>query len=62
MKSTYYVASSLDGFIADESGGVEWLDQVDIDANESTYDQFYAGIDGLMMGRATYDFVYDYGT
>lgn len=62
MRSTYYLASSLDGFIADESGGVAWLDEVDIDSADSSYDEFYSSIDGLMMGRATYDFIVDYGS
>ena len=62
MKSTYYLASSLDGFIADPSGGVDWLDEVDIDAADSSYTEFYATVDGLMMGRATYDFIFDYGS
>lgn len=62
MKSTYYLASSLDGFIADESGGVEWLDEVKIDPADSSYEAFYSAVDGLMMGRATYDFIFDYGS
>lgn len=62
MKSTYYVASSLDGFIADESGGVGWLDEVKVDPGTSSYEQFYSTVDGLMMGRATYDFIFDYGS
>lgn len=62
MKSTYYVASSLDGFIATESGGVEWLDKINIDESGSTYESFYAGIDGLIIGSATYQFVLDYGS
>ncbi len=61
MKSVYYLATSLDGFIADESGGVGWLDDLGIDHASSTYDEFFANIDGLIMGRATYDFVFNYG-
>lgn len=62
MKITYYVAMSLDGFIAREDGDVSWLDAVDIDQAESSYDDFFAGIDGLVMGRKTYDFVFNYGS
>jgi len=61
VRSTYYLASSLDGFIADKSGGVNWLDEVDIDPADSTYEKFYSTVDGLMMGRSTYDFIFEYG-
>ena len=61
VKTTYYVAVSLDGYIADTNGGVDWLDDISIDQNGTGYESFYAGIDGLIMRRATYDFVYDYG-
>lgn len=50
----YYVASSLDGYIADESGGVDWLPDPDGD-EDFGYGEFYAGIDSLLMGRRTYD-------
>ena len=61
MKVTYYLAVSLDGYIADANGGVDWLDDLSIDQNGTGYAVFYEGIDGLIMGRATYDFVHDYG-
>jgi dihydrofolate reductase len=62
LKSTYYAATSLDGYIADEAGGVDWLDEVKIDKTSTGYDEFYSKIDGLMMGRSTYDFIFDYGS
>ena len=61
MKTIYYVASSLDGFIADPDGGVGWLDRLSIDPQASGYEEFFATVDALLMGRATYDFVHDYG-
>ncbi|MDC7125207.1 MAG: dihydrofolate reductase family protein [Spirochaetales bacterium] len=62
MKVTYYVATSLDGFIAKENGDVSWLDTMDIDMAETGYDEFFASIDGLVMGGNTYDFVFNYGS
>lgn len=62
MKITYAVATSLDGFIARVDGDVSWLDDVKIPAEETGLEQFFASIDGLVMGRNTYDFVYNYGS
>ena len=62
MKITYYVATSSDGFIATENGDVSWLDDLNIDMTDTGYDDFFASIDGLVMGRNTYDFVFDYGS
>jgi dihydrofolate reductase len=48
-----YVAVSLDGFIADASGGVGWLDRF----NSPTlgFEEFFAGIGTVVVGRTTYD-------
>ena len=62
MEITYFVATSLDGFIAREDGDVSWLDDMNIDMADTGYDDFFASIDGLVMGRNTYDFVYNYGS
>ncbi len=62
MKITYYVAMSTDNFIARDDGDVSWLDEQGIDMNETGYDEFIASVDALVMGRATYDFVYQYGS
>ena len=55
----YYVAASLDGFIADANGGVDWLPQGDSD--DYGYADFYAGVEALVMGRRTYDQVLGFG-
>ncbi len=62
MKVTYYVASSLDGYIAKEDGDVSWLEELGISMVEAGYDEFVATVDALVMGRKTYDFVYDFGS
>jgi len=52
----------LDGFIAREDGDVSWLDNMNIDMTDAGYDDFYSSIDGLVMGRNTYDFIFNYGS
>lgn len=61
MKVTYYVASSLDGYIAKEDGDVSWLDELEMSIEESGYEDYFATVDALVMGRKTYKFLYDYG-
>ena len=50
---TYYVAASVDGYIADAEGGVDWLSYSETD--DYGYAEFYAGVEALAMGRSTYD-------
>jgi dihydrofolate reductase len=61
MKTTYYVASSLDGYIAKEDGDVSWLDELDISMEDSGYDEFYSTVDALVMGRKTYEMIVSFG-
>ena len=53
---------SSDGFIATDDGDVSWLDEMDIDESASNYDEFFSSVDGLAMGRSTYDFIFNYGS
>ncbi len=62
MRITYSAAASVDGFIARENGDVSWLDAMNIDPNETGLEQFFRSIGGLVMGRKTYDFVFNYGS
>lgn len=62
MKITYYVAASLDGFIARVDGDVSWLDELNLGGDETDLEEFFGTVDGLVMGRNTYDFVFDYGS
>ncbi len=52
----YYVATSLDGFIADTNDDVGWLDELPQPEPE-TYTDFIQEIGALAMGRATYQFL-----
>jgi len=62
LKITYYVASSLDGYIAKEDGDVSWLDDLGISMEETGYEEFIASVDGVVMGRNTYEFILNYGS
>ncbi|MEM7587558.1 MAG: dihydrofolate reductase family protein [Acidobacteriota bacterium] len=59
---TYYVAASLDGFIAESDGGIDWLDVAEAGDEDYGYAEFFAGVDCLAMGRATFDVAMGYGS
>ncbi|MEM9849919.1 MAG: dihydrofolate reductase family protein [Bacteroidota bacterium] len=54
-KIKLYIATSLDGKIADSDGGVAWLDELSHPKGEDYgYADFYASIDTTLMGYNTY--------
>ena len=56
-----HVAASLDGKIARPDGSVDdWL-AADYPAEDFGFDAFFAGVDAILMGRATYDAVRRHG-
>lgn len=61
MRITYSAATSRDGYIARDNGDVSWLEEMKIAPDETGLDEFFASVDGLVMGRGTYDFVFNYG-
>lgn len=57
-----FIAQSLDGYIADKKGGLEWLQMVPNPNNESTgFNELLEKIDALLMGRNTYETVLGFG-
>ena len=54
-KVVYAVASSLDGYIAAEGGGVDWLHASMVKGESYGLDTFMNSIDGLVMGSRTYE-------
>lgn len=56
MKTQYYTATSLDGFIATEDDSLEWLFQLG-NPEESGYSDFIAGVGALAMGSTTYEWI-----
>lgn len=53
-----YIASSLDGFIADPHESLDWLTQrTDMQLGEFDYNLFIKRIRTVVMGRGTYDWL-----
>ncbi len=64
LKSSVFIATSLDGFIAREDGGLDWLDAANATVPEGEdcgYHTFMNSIDTLVMGRKTYEKVLSFG-
>ena len=60
---TLYIATSLDGFIAEENGGLDWLENPKLHAEGEDYGyvDFLKDIEVTLMGRKTYDQVRGFG-
>ncbi len=56
-KVVLFIATSLDGYIARTSGEVDWL----FTDQDYGYNDFFAGIDTVLMGRRTYEQVLSFG-
>ncbi len=56
MKTQYYTATSLDGFLATENDSLEWLFPLG-DLNDSSYPEFISKVGALAMGSATYEWM-----
>lgn len=53
-KVILYIAISLDGYIADSSGKVDWLRGQDDDMETDSFPEFEKSIDTVVMGWKTY--------
>jgi dihydrofolate reductase len=60
--NSVYIATSLDGYIADADNGIAFLDTFPIaEGTDMGYDSFMANIDALLMGRKTFETVLGFG-
>lgn len=59
MSTQYYVAASLDGFIADRDNSIDWLLEFGFEEFGTHYEQFLAGVGAVIMGADTYQFLLD---
>lgn len=53
-----YLAMSIDGYIATDNHGVQWLEEVDGDGDNG-YSEFYKTIETVVMGNRTYKWFED---
>ncbi|SDK31816.1 Dihydrofolate reductase [Catalinimonas alkaloidigena] len=61
MKTQYYTATSINGYIADGNHSLEWLFQFgEIDSMKDHYPQFFGNVGAMAMGSTTYEWVYAY--
>ncbi len=57
-KNRVFIATSLDGYIADKNGGIDWLDSIpEINQIDTGYNKFMSEVDALVMGRSTFETV-----
>ena len=63
MKTQYYTAASLDGFIADENNSLDWLFQFGGEPGvdpEGDYPEFIRAVGALAMGSTTYEWLLEH--
>lgn len=57
-KNSVYIATSIDGYIADRNGGLDWLHAIpNPDMEDMGFTPFMESIDALVMGRVTFETV-----
>src|SRR6478736_9169334 len=55
MKTTVYVGTSLDGFIARKDGDIDWLVKYQNKEVHESYNEFISTIDAMVIGRGTFE-------
>ncbi|MET0932911.1 MAG: dihydrofolate reductase family protein [Mycetocola sp.] len=57
LTASAFLAMSLDGYIARTDGNLDWLLEAGADLGDTGYDDFFAAVDSMLIGRNTYDIV-----
>ncbi len=52
-----FIATSLDGFVARKNHSLDWLMKQPATGEDYGYETFLSGVDGLVMGRGSYETV-----
>lgn len=61
MKTQYYTATSINGYIADENNSLNWLFQFgEIDSMKDEYPNFIKDVGAITMGSTTYEWLVDH--
>ena len=60
-KLILYIASSLDGFIAGPADDLSFLNPMHVEGEDYGYGEFISGVDTVIVGRRTYDWVINQG-
>jgi dihydrofolate reductase len=55
MRTTVYIGTSLDGFIAREDGDIDWLVKYQNKEVHDSYKEFISRIDAMVIGRGTFE-------
>lgn len=57
-RNKVFIGCSLDGYIADKNGGIDWLNEIpNPDQSDMGYKDFIEEIDAIVMGRNTFETV-----
>ena len=57
----YYVAASLDGYIATPDGSIDWLAAYNVEDEDYGFSAFYQSVDALVEGSKTYEQALGFG-
>jgi len=61
-KNSVFIATSLDGYIADKNGSLNWLTAIpNPDNNNMGYSTFIEKVDAILMGRKTFETIVNFG-
>ncbi|MEM7155296.1 MAG: dihydrofolate reductase family protein [Myxococcota bacterium] len=56
-----FMAQSLDGFVARPNHGIDWLTKLPSVGSDYGYKAFAASVDGIVMGRGSFETVLEFG-
>ncbi|MCK0147103.1 dihydrofolate reductase family protein [Arenibacter sp. F26102] len=57
-RNLVFIATSLDGYIADRNGGLDWLTSIpNPEQTDMGYNEFMTQVDALVIGRKTFETV-----
>lgn len=65
IKCSVFIATSVDGYIAGPKGDISWLENPDYASTKPpglSYDDFISTVDGIVMGRNTFEKVLTFGS